>query len=86
MYTLATNIRNWGMKVVRRLNHPENQKKQKKPKEVHQKVGKTIEKTTKKRRFHAGPGGSTLGAHPGMKYVFFVFVCLYVFSMVLPTL
>ena len=68
MYTLATNIRNWVMKVVRRLNHRGNPKKTKKPKEVHQKVGKTIEKTKKnkkKQRFHADPGCAPNVLPPG---------------------
>ena len=88
MYTLATNIRNWEMKVVRRLNHRENSKKPKKPKEVHQKVSKTIEKTKKNQknqRFHADPGCAPNVFPPGSAWNLCFFLIFWVFSMVLLT-
>ena len=67
MYTLATNIRNWEMKVARRLNHRENSEKPTKtkggPPEGRQNHRENSKKQ-KNQRFHADPEGSTLGAHP----------------------
>ena len=54
MYTLAMHIRNWGMKMVRRLNHRGNSKKPKKnkggPPEGKQNHRENSKKTKKRQR------------------------------------